>query len=211
MSKFKMGDKVMVNKSNQDHNVFVGVEYTVDQNNNFCPWLITEMESSGTKVRCTNEDNLKLVEEESEHRFEIGDKIRMNHNCSGNMEGEIFILEYRDKSLFAGMCYCSQYWELIEKRGTFESSEKNNNNDSVEVSKDNTYSMDLLKKFADALLGEPERSLQKYEITDSRGNLTCQGAGLYLNWKFKQDLPEFQKDVLAVLIKADKKGKKDEE
>lgn len=84
------------------------------------------------------------------------------------------------------------------------------NNDTTHVNKEGE-NMDLLNKFKDALLGEPERSLMKYEIIDQRGNLTSQGKELYINWKFKQDLEAFQKDVLAVLIKADKKSKKDEE
>lgn len=85
------------------------------------------------------------------------------------------------------------------------------NNDLPYVNKEGTTMNDLLNKFKDALLGEPERSLQKYGIITNQGNLTSQGTELYLNWKFKNDLETFQKDVLAVLIKADKKTKKDEE
>ena len=154
-------------------------------------------------------------------KFKFGDRVRvLRNNCGGNSVGDEFMVSERTGGYIemsggeicvyppTGVFNLESELELVtceEHRGG-----AIKNNDSIQVNKEDD-TMDLLKKFADALMGEPEKSLQKYGVTDERGNLTSQGAALYQNWKFKQDLEAFQKDVLAVLIKADKKSKKDEE
>lgn len=66
----------------------------------------------------------------------------------------------------------------------------------------------ILKRLKDVIMDEPAKSLLKYGVTNSNGDLTQEGQEVFIDWLFKQNRDEFVKDVIEVLKKADKDEKK---
>ena len=125
------------------------------------------------------------------YNFKEGDKIRMKSTCSDCYVDQVYSLVDYEGSLTVNgpkfpysACQCRGEWELIKDK--------------------RNIMTNLLSKFKNMNLGEPDKSFLKVGVTDDKGDVTEEGKSVFNQFLFDKYKDEFNEKVVQPLLEADK-------
>lgn len=137
--------------------------------------------------------------------FKVGDKVRVAANTNGGhneFEGEIMEIS-NGYHYVHNNDVCGSNGDIYPSKYKYSWAVRDSQIGGFTLLETKTNKMDILKKLALTLKGEPEKSFIKAEITSSDDLLTDEGQKIFLSWLLKKQGTDFKKEGVDVLL-ADK-------
>lgn len=142
--------------------------------------------------------------QEYEKIAQVGDRIVTNGDILGQRIGEEFIgvvYEINERGFYMEIDY------KVKSLSGWYISFKNDQAyvDVLESNNKKEKTMNLLEKFTQTLLSEPEKTFRKVGVTNGDNILTEEGQKIFLTWLLGKYGDDFKKEVVDKLVEEEKK------